>query len=73
MAPQTFICIGRAPLPGCRGSLTVVERRRFETHCTECEEAFHARWRAWCLGDDDPELEELFGEAQPRKRRANAR
>ena len=72
MAGGQFICIGRAPLPGCRASLTVVERRSFETHCEHCEAAFHERWRLWCLGDEDPELEELFGEERRPRKRARA-
>ena len=75
MPNQTVICIGRAPLAGCRAALRVIERRRFETHCEHCEAAFQDRWRAWCLGDEDPELEEMFGEKRMTrtKRRANAR
>ena len=72
MPNRKVICTGRAPLPGCRATLTVTERRHFESHCEHCEMAFQDRWRAWCLGDHDPEMDELFGDGQRPKERANA-
>jgi len=74
MSRRVVICVGRAPLAGCRTTLTAVERNQFETHCEDCEMAFHDRWRAWCLGDQDPDLDELFGDRkQQAKRRTNNR
>jgi hypothetical protein len=60
MAKQQFICLGRAPLDGCGISLTIIERRTFGESCEHCELAWQERWRAWCLGASDSDLDDIF-------------
>ncbi len=67
MPRKVYLCLGREPMPGCGVTLTAVEVRTYETTCEHCETAFQARWRNWCLGDDDAEFEELFGEVRKPK------
>jgi hypothetical protein len=64
-ATPTLICLGRAPVAGCGAILTSEERHWYGDCCEACTRAWGERVSAYQSGEQDPELDKIYGGQPP--------